>query len=298
MHGIMKAAGLDRKRLVQQARFCRGRILDGDSDERLTFFDLPRVDVNAQFEDPVVGVETIGELEQVILGGGEFFPLNAGKLLYGLHDSPEYAEAIERLLTKGRGESMRISAALADSLAEEIGQPLLLKRFCAGELTSGCHYLYKRLKPPFDARHVDAIRRGLEGNSAQVAKAAADLAAKLPLTAELAGQLRAYFVEWMTKENPYPKKGGVVPDSPRDLLAKILMTFFTEDHEFLIGLAKDDRPDVRTAAREPILRAAAVSSELRERLVRETELDALEPRLLQAVISAGLYSSAQAPGVR
>lgn len=297
MHGIMNAAGLDRKRLVQQARFCRGEILNGDSDERLTFFDLPRVDVNAQFEDPTVGVETIGELEQVILGGGEFFPLNAGKLLYGLHDSPEYTEAIERLLTKGRGESMRISAALADSLPEETGQPLLLKRFCAGELTSGCHYLYKRLKPPFDARHVDAIRRGFEGNSAQVAKAAAGLAAKLPLTAELASQLRTYFVQWITKEEPYPKKGGTVPESPRDLLAKILVTFFIEDHDFLIGLAKDDRPDVRTAAREPILRAAAGSSQLRNRLVQEAELDTLEPALLRAVVSAGLYPTEEALGV-
>lgn len=296
MHGIMKAAGLDRKRLVRQARFCRGEILDGDSDERLTFFDLPRVDVDAQFEGAVVGVETIGELEQVILGGREFFPLNAGKLLYGLRDSPEYTDAIERLLTKGRGESMRISAALADSLPEETGQPLLLKRLCSGELTSGCHYLYKRLKPPFDARHVDAIRRGLEGDSAQVAKAAADFAARLPLTAELANQLRAYFVQWMTKEEPYPKSGAV-PDSPRDLLAKILVTFFKEDHEFLVGLAKDDRPDVRTAARELILRAAAVSSQLRKRLIQQTELDALEPALLRAVISAGLYSSAEAAGI-
>lgn len=297
MHGVMKAAGLDRKRLVRQARFCREGILNGNSDDRPTFFDLPRVDVDAQFEAAAVGVEMIGELEQVILGGGEFFPLNAGRLLYGLHDSPEYTEAIKRLLTKGRGESMRISAALADSLPEQTGQPLLLKRLCAGEITSGCRYLYGRLNPPFDARHVDAVRRGLDGDSAQVAKAAADLAAKLALTTELASQLRTYFVQWMTKEKPYPKKGGTVPDSPRDALARILVAFFAEDHEFLIGLAKDDRPDVRTAAREPILRAAAVSSQLRKFLVQETELNALEPALLRAAIAADLYSNAEAPGV-
>lgn len=297
MHGVMKAAGLDRKRLVRQARACRGRILNGESGERWDLFDLPRVDVDAQFEAPAVGVEKVGELEQVILGGGEFFPINAGRLLYGLHDRPEYTEAIERLLTKGRGESMRISAALADSLSEEIGQPLLLKRLCAGEITSGCRYLYGRLKPPFDARHVDAVRRGLDGDSAQVAKAAADLAAKLALTTELASQLRTYFVQWVTKEEPYPKKGGTVPDSPRDALAMILVAFFAEDHEFLIGLAKDDRPDVRTAAREPILRAAAVSSQLRKLLVQETELNALEPALLRAAIAADLYSNSEALGV-
>jgi len=203
-------------------------------------------------------------------------------------------QVIERLLSKGRGESMRISTILADSLPNGAGQLLLLKRLCAEELTPSCCHLYVRLKPPFDTRHVDAVRRGLDGKSARVAKAAADLAAKLPLDAELTSQLRSSFDQWMTKEDPYPKKGGVVPDSPREALAKLLVIPFAGDHEFLMCLAKDDRSDVRATAREPILKAAEASSKLRKRLVQETERDALGPTLLRAAIAAGLYPSAEA----
>ena len=294
MHAIAKAADLDLRRLILQARACRGRILEADCNELTGLFDLPRVDVAPQFETALIGVERVRELEQVILGGGEFFPLNASLLLYGLRDRPEFLEAIERLVTNGRGVSLRFAAVLTHSLPEKVGELMLLKRLCTGEITSGCRHLYQHLEPPFDARHLNAARRGLECDLARVANAAAELAAKLPYTTDLATELRGYFTLWMTKEDPYPKQGGAIPDSPRDKLASILTTWFADDHEFLICLAKDDRSDVRSAAREPILRAATESPPLRKLLIQETELKALDPTLLRAVITEGLFSNTEA----
>ncbi|WP_244160714.1 NACHT domain-containing protein [Pseudomonas salomonii] len=294
MHAVAKAADLDLRRLILQVRACRGRILNADCNELTGLFDLPRVDVAPQFETALIGVERVRELEQVILGGGEFFPLNATLLLYELRDRPEFLEAIERLVTNGRGVSLRFAAVLTHSLPEKAGESMLLKRLCTGEITSGCRHLYQHLEPPFDVRHLNAARRGLECNLAHVANAAAELAAKLPYTTDLATELRDYFTLWMTKEDPYPKKGGVIPDSPRDKLASILTTWFADDHEFLIILAKDDRSDVRSAAREPILRAATESPPLRKLLIQETELNALDPILLRAVITEGLFSNTEA----
>lgn len=294
MHAVAKAADLDLRRLILQARACRGRILEADCNELTGLFDLPRVDVAPQFETALIGVERVRELEQAILGDGEFFPLNASLLLYGLRDRPEFLEAIERLVTNGRGVSLRFAAVLTHSLPEKAGESMLLKRLCTGEITSGCRHLYQHLKPPFDARHLNAARRGLECDLARVANAAAELAAKLPYTTDLATELRDYFTLWMTKEGPYPKKGGAIPDSPRDKLASILTTWFADDHEFLIRLAKDDRSDVRSAAREPILRAATESPPLRKLLIQETELNALDPTLLRAVITEGLFSNTEA----
>lgn len=296
VHEVAKVAGLDKKRLVRQARAFRQQI--NDKAGQLRFADLPCVDVDTQFE----GVEEnkIGELEHVILSEWEsFFSENACKLLYGLHRHPGYIEAIERLLTNGRNDSLRISAILANSLPDRIVQPLFLKRLCSGEITSGCRYLFERLKPPFDAHHVDAVLRGLglEGNLVKVAKAAADFASKLHLTAELAEQLRTHFAEWKTKEEPYPKGTGVIPDSPRDALAKILLSYFDKDEKFLISMAKDDRPGVRTAALEPILVVAATSPSLRKWIVQETALDSLEPRCLRTAIERRLYSNTEAPDV-
>jgi hypothetical protein len=65
----------------------------------------------------------------------------------------------------------------------------------------------------------------------------------------------------------------------------------------MMELAKDDRPDVRSAAREPILKAAAHSAELRKRLVQATGFERLEAAVLRAAIGAGLYVGAEAEGV-
>ncbi len=114
---------------------------------------------------------------------------------------------------------------------------------------------------------------------------------------ELPVRLRTYFDEWRTKEAPYPRNGGTVPDSPRDALVKVLAVEFSGDNEFLIGLAKDDRSGVRSAAREPIMNAAARSAELREHLLRATEFDGLEASLLRAAIGAGLYTREEATAI-
>lgn len=294
MRGIAEAAGLERKGLVRQVRAHRSRILNGELNKRLAFADVPRVDVDVRFEAASITAENADELEQLILSGNEFFAKNAGALLSSLQAQPEYAGAVERLLAKGRGESLEVSVALANCLPEPVEQSLLLQRLDTGEITSGCRYLYAQLKPPFDARHVGVVLRGLDGSSVVAAKAAANLAANLPLTAELANQLRAHFVQWMKKEEPYPKSAGVVPDSPRDALAAVLAPFFVEDAEFLISLIKDERPGVRTATRQTLLKAIGKASQLRRRLVQETESGFIEPVHLRDALMAGLYSHEEA----
>lgn len=294
MHGIAAAAGLDRNRLIAQARYCRNQTLGNAPSERLALFELPQVDIDVQFEVPAVAVEQIDELERVIRDGGEYFSANAAKLLYSLHSSPEYPQAIKRLLAKDQSKSLRICVVLADTLPEPIGQSLILERLSNGEITQDCCYLYEHLKPPFDARHINVVYRGLEGGSASAAKAAANFAEKLHFTAEIAVQLRVYFDQWITKEKPYPKNGGTVPDSPRDMLAKLIASHFVNDNDFLIRLAKDDRPGVRAAVREAIISAAASSLQIREWLISETESHGLELGLLRTAIAAGIYSAAEA----
>ncbi|KWS31914.1 hypothetical protein AL065_15370 [Pseudomonas amygdali pv. ulmi] len=98
----------------------------------------------------------------------------------------------------------------------------------------------------------------------------------------------------MTKEEPYPKNSGVIPDSPRDTLARILTIWYADDHEFLISLARDERSHIRSAAREPILKAAKDSLLLRKLIIQETELNSLDPTLLQTAITEGLFLNTEA----
>ncbi|KWT18132.1 hypothetical protein [Pseudomonas amygdali] len=145
LHAVAKAADLDLIRLILQARACRAKILEANCKKSTGLFNLPRVDAVPQFETALIDVKSVPELERVILAGGEFFPLNATLLLHELRDCTEYGQAIKRLVTNGRGVSLSFAAALAHSLPESAGESILLERLCAGEMTSGCRYLYQYL---------------------------------------------------------------------------------------------------------------------------------------------------------
>lgn len=294
IHALARDAGLDHVQLVRQARSMKREILDDVRDGGFWLFDLPKIDAKAELDHPLVDSDFIPQLENLILGPSHFFALNAAYVLYSLREKPDYPNVLRRLLTGGRGESLRLSAALACHLPDGAGQRLLLDRLLNGESTPGCRHLYQSLTGPYGVQHVEVVRKGLGGNSARAAKAAAELAKDFPLDAEMAGELRAFFDQWRTKEEPYPKGGGSVPESPRDELAKILAPAFAGDHDFLLALLADDRPDVQGAAREHAFSEAAGSALLRSRLLEGVQNNRLQPGLLRTAVSKGLYSGDEA----
>lgn len=291
VHAIARASRLDHSKLVQQARALREQIHCGEKLDKSVLSTLPRVDAEVNFDKPMVSAEHMPDLEELILSGNEFFALNAMHLLRSLREQPEYPSSVERLLVRGKGESLRFSVLLACELPTRIGQQLLLDRLCCGESTSGCRYLYQRLSPPFGARHIEAVRKGLEGPSPEAAKAAVELVAQLDISAS---DLRRCFEEWKAKEEPYPRGSGVVPNSPREGLAKVLLGMFSHDESFLLELLADERPDVREVAQDPALTAAKMSPTLRNRLVGDVKSGRLRPEILRTAVSRGLYSGEDA----
>jgi hypothetical protein len=297
IRALTRSAGLDHVQLVGQARLMKRWILDDVRNERYGLIELPKVDAAADLDRPLSDADFIHELEDLILGPCELFALNAAQVLHSMHRFPEYPATVKRLLTRGRGESLRISAALASDLPDGIGQQLILDRLLYGESSPGCRYLYQSLTTPFRAAHLEAVRRGLGGSSAGAAKAAAELVKEFAVDSVLASELRSFFEQWQTKEKPYPKRGGVVPDSPRDELAKFLVPAFASDHDFLLALLADDRPNVQGAAREHALTEAARSAPLRLRLLEGVQNNRLQPGLLRSAVSKGLYLGDEADAV-
>lgn len=297
IHAIAQGAGLNRSLLVRQARVMQRKILNDVKSETCCFFGLPMVDAKADLEHPLVDNRFMSMLEELIVGPCLLFASNAADVLYSMNQDPEYLDVVTRVITRGCGESLRFSAMLANQLPNETAQQLILNRLCQGESTPGCRYLYLNLSAPYGKRHLDAVRKGLCGSSVDAAKAAAKLVTEFPLDELWAGELRAYFEEWRSKEDPYPKGAGVIPESPRDELAKVLTTAFTHDHDFLLKLLADERPNVRIAARNHFVAEAVDSEQLRSRLLEGVVTGELQPDLLRAAVSKGLYLGDEAINV-
>lgn len=297
IHALAQGAGLNYSQLVRQARAMKRKILHDEKNEAFGLLDLPKVDAKAELDHPLVDGQFMPVLEDLIVGPCRLFASNAAYVLYSMNEDPDYFGAVKRVLTRGRGESLRLSAALANQLPDEAGQQLMLDRLCEGESTPGCRYLYMSLTAPYGARHLEAVRKGLGGSSAEAAKASAELVKEFPLDGALAAELRVFFDEWRIKEKPYPKGGGVVPESPRGELAKALAMAFTQDHDFLLTLIADERPDVQSAARDHFLAEAAGSAPLRAKLLEGVQTGGLQPDLLRAAASKGLYSDDEAIAV-
>ena len=291
---VARATGLNLANLAAQALAMKKQILDCGEHDRLALFDLTHVDAEADFDQLLIGVECLPALEGLILGESHFFAFNAAQLLHSMRELPEYPGVIERLLSGGRGESLRLSVELASELPNGAYQRLLLDRLCHGDSTPGCRYLYRKLTPPFGERHLEAVRKGLDGSSPQAAIAAAELATKLQMNDALAAELRICFEKWRSKEEAYSKDNNVVRDSPRSELAKSLCWAFANDHAFLLELLADDRSDVQAAAEGPVMKAAALSEPLRTRLLHDVEIGSLKPAILRAAVLQGLYQGEEA----
>ncbi|MUI15812.1 NTPase [Massilia dura] len=297
IHALARSAGLDHAQLVRQARSMKRMVLDDVENERFGLFDLLRVDAEVDQDHSLVDSAFIHELEDLVLGPSELFAWNAAQVLYTTHNCREFPDAVKRLISRGQGKSLRISAALASHLPDGGGQRLMLDRLLYGEITPGCRYLYQSLTAPYGADHLEVVRRGLTGNSVHAATAAAELSKEFCLDSALANELRNYFEQWKGKEEPYSKGGRVVPESPRDELAKILAPAFAQDHDFLIALLADDRSSVQGAAREHALAEAASSALLRSRLLEGVEMKRLPAGLLRTAVLRGLYMGDEAPAI-
>lgn len=297
IHALARGAGLNHSKLVRQARAMKRKTLHDVENGAFSFLDLPRIDAKADLDHPLVDKQFMPVLEDLIVGPSHLFALNAAYVLYSMNEDPDYSGAVKRVLTHGRGESLRLSAALANQLPDDTGQQLILDRLCEGECTPGCRYLYSSLTAPYSARHFEAVRRGLSGSSAAAAEASAKLVKEFPLDGPFSEELRIFFEEWRIKEEPYPKESGVVPESPRDELAKVLAAAFTQDHDFLLALLADTRQEVRSAASDHFLAEAAGSAPLRAKLLKGVQTGELKPALLRAAVSKGLYSDTEAIAV-
>ena len=83
----------------------------------------------------------------------------------------------------------------------------------------------------------------------------------------LVSLIRSAITYWLENEEPYPKSGGTVPDSPRAALLRTLCSIASPTLEELVKLAKDSRSDVKDAAIDGVIGLAEASSDQKTSVV-------------------------------
>ena len=199
----------------------------------------------------------------------EWFVQAAANLLF--YSGGVSEEELRTLLGRLQGNGLIAAAHLAVEFGTEVSAELLIERI-AGSVVLRYEQLFVALgrsRPEWSGRLAEALRTGLVSRSALAAEAAADLVfayveAGAPVDAAM---LRNAFTHWLTHEKPYPREGGVVPNSPRSVLLQSLIQLSDVGDGELLAFCRDERSDVAGVATGALLAHLKISEEARDLLV-------------------------------
>ncbi|OOE39940.1 hypothetical protein BZG06_15355 [Salinivibrio kushneri] len=133
---------------------------------------------------------------------------------------------------------------------------------------------------------MDAVSKGLFQSGPITAKEAAKLAGNFstPENDHLYKTLIEAYTFWIENEEPYPTKGGTVPDSPREELLTILLDMKKPSDNDLMGFLSDPRRDVRDVAEKYLVTRIDEDTSLREKLISATSEEIIDPIYLSKTI--------------
>lgn len=177
--------------------------------------------------------------------------------------------ACERLLEEATGTTFHWAAALT---AEVPGGCELIIHRLEGRDAVGLHYLFENLKHqncPISPSCLTVLEKRLVCRDAKTAVSAARWCQETASSEDiwLVELLRTASSYWVVHEEPYPKSGGIVPDSPREALLRTQCRIASPAFEELVGLCNDPRSDVRNAAIDGIIRLAKDSNDEKSKVV-------------------------------
>ena len=213
----------------------------------------------------------VGLLETLVHHPASWVSRLATILLDAQLDETQRAPVCERILATGKEHALHWGAALAMELPYQGGHELILRRL-EGQPVEGLHHLFNYLRNDqltLTPTHLRVLENGLFGSDVKTAVSAARWCQGVAKSSD------AWFVPllvramgyWLEHEEPYPVKGGVVPDSPREALLRTLCNVKRPSLHQLVKLTADTRSDVSTCAVDCLIASAIESSDLRNELV-------------------------------
>lgn len=286
LHAIAIISGIERDRLINDVRILKAS-LEKQVDDDLLFYDrLVHVDTQPNWELAPQLPLSLESLEIALFQRSDWVIVVATNLLGQKATTEEIFPIIGRLLEKGKGNTLFAAAHLMSHI--DVADALLMvrNRLLGTTMSDGCEALFEKLGELDNTmEHKDTfqcIKNGLLCTNPKVAIAAAGLISKHDVcaTMDIVSLISKAYRHWQVNEEPYPVSGGVIPDSPRSLLAKTILQAGIVDDNELISMATDSRSDVKEVSKEPLRERLDQSESFRDLFLREIINGKLELDLL------------------
>lgn len=286
--------GIDRENLSKEAIKARAYLA---TDKARRFSSL--YELTSSVDPPPATWSRIRELEvdpvlieAAIRHPSQWVKWIAANLLEELLSKQDLALAVERLLETGRGYTLWAAAELAAELPPEEAARLVLARV-AKPLVPGCRHLFgvlAQIDAPSSPDMATAIRAGLFADDVRTAIAAAELAIKLDAAAvpNFAATLEQAYEHWLVNEEPYPTKGGAVPDSPRAVILAALGRIDRPAYADIKRLLSDQRSDVNGYANEALAERMRLPDGERSRLIADVATGDMSAYALGRLLREGI----------
>lgn len=288
---LANLANLNYEYISNQAGSIIKKLMSKENELIYPIHKLPKVDIELQFENKL-SMELLTVFKKSILTSERFLIANACCLFLSYPESESFKTYLE-LIKNGEGLSLSYIGAMSEHYQNlentDTIQNLFLEKLLSDNLVSGCEYLYQYIREPYNDSHIQIIVKGLNSTNPIIAIGATELLDMMPLNLISLDEVKELYLLWQDIEEPYPVKGGTVPHTPRENLAKILIKYHYHDEIFIQQMMLDIRPDIRKQAIQPFVDYCKDSSQLRHWLVDKIESKEISADLLKKCINEGNF---------
>ncbi len=264
IRAVAELSGADRDALRNDAIAAKRYILGAKEEERLDWLWQRRISQTVEIVDcdeidwtrakDLVLDEAL--VERALYHPSRWTVWMAANIIESRLEPGQLQQCISEMYQNGRGYTLWAASAMVKSLPSDLAISMTVER-ANEKLVWGARHLFTtlcELNPSITPELLSALKNGLSAPLSETAKAAAELLEYLASenTTELLPLIKEAFAYWQEHEEPYPKNGGVIPDSPREGLLAAWIKIEPLEFSQIKSLLNDDRSDVRDKAKHAL----------------------------------------------
>lgn len=180
----------------------------------------------------------------------------AGNVIEARFDQEQLQDCVAKIYEHGSGHSLWVASCLTAELPKDVAVAMTIQRL-KRKLVWGARYLYTALQEldvEMSPDLLEALKNGLSSKNVRNAVAAARLVDHLAGagSSNLMPLITSSLEYWLENEEPYPTKGGVIPDSPRAHLIGAWLKVDCPDFALIMQWLNDPRSEIKGHAKKAL----------------------------------------------